>query len=350
MIKQLYPAQVPVPRQGQLYIFRNKNDGFRYYKRADGSIVKMNDESDGETFNIYEPNINDVQNFTEDKMDFLDTVDSGITLVTVKFCCPTTVVSGGGSGARGRAGATGATGPSGGPTGPTGTNGSTGATGATGSTGTAGPTGPTGSAGSTGSTGATGSAGTTGATGATGAGATGATGSTGAAGATGSGISTFGYAVNSADTVVGADADVTFSKGGVIYPHAGFSNAQVPAAAGTSFVIPTTGAYEFNYYVAGVPSTGTSLEFELFKNGAKIDPGVTQPGYEFRSNFSATAGDVLVCRGQGFVQLNATDVITLHNRTLSGVDTVTLTAVPAGGEEGANATLSLLLLQANSGI
>lgn len=157
MARQKYPHEIPVPKQGQIAIFRNKNNGWRYYKIADGTpegrIVRMDDELNGETFNIYEKNITSVINHTEDTMEILDTDDgaskrSGIDLVTVKFCCLTAAVAVSGvGGGRGRTGATGATGPSGGPTGPTGDTGAQGAQGATGATGTTGATGATGAAG-----------------------------------------------------------------------------------------------------------------------------------------------------------------------------------------------------------
>lgn len=120
MARQKYPHEIPVPKQGQIAIFRNKNDGWRYYKIANGTpegrIVRMDDELNGETFNIYEKNITSVINYTEDTMEILDTDDgqskrSGIDLVTVKFCCQTTVVAATGGGGRGR---TGPAGPAGG--------------------------------------------------------------------------------------------------------------------------------------------------------------------------------------------------------------------------------------------
>lgn len=133
MIKQKYPNQVATPAKGELTIFRNKADGFRYYMRADRSIKKLNDEFDGETFNIYEPNIFKINNDTEDTMDILDTdTDANFIPRTVKFCCGQTggltqglplvnapPNNGGGGGGGGRRGATGATGPEG-PAGPAG--------------------------------------------------------------------------------------------------------------------------------------------------------------------------------------------------------------------------------------
>lgn len=110
MINQKYPHEVAVPQQGEITIFRNKNNGHRYYKiangTADGRIVKMDDELNGETFNIYEKNISIVNNDTEDSIELLDTDKSGIDLVTVKFCCRKGVATstGGGRGATGQPG------------------------------------------------------------------------------------------------------------------------------------------------------------------------------------------------------------------------------------------------------
>lgn len=123
MTKQKYPHEVIVPQPGEIIIFRNKNNGHRYYKRSDDSIVKMDDELNGETFNIYEKNISSVINDTEDIMDILDTDDgkfkrSGIDLVTVKFCCRRALAISksdlqGLSGGRGATGAQGPAGPAG---------------------------------------------------------------------------------------------------------------------------------------------------------------------------------------------------------------------------------------------
>jgi hypothetical protein len=248
-----------------------------------------------------------------------------------------------GAGAAGSTGATGATGSTGaagttGPTGPIGA-GSIGPTGPTGSPGSAstGPTGPTGAgtAGSTGATGSAGAAGSTGPTGPTGAGSTGPTGSTGAAG--GSGLAAYGYAVAQATTIIGAGAAVVFDLGATPFPNTGFTS--VPAPGGTTFVVATSGAYEYDFYVVGVPSTGSALEFAIAIGGV-----AQGPAHEFRSNFSATAGDVLVVRGEGIIQLTAGQAITLLNRTLIGSDTVSVTSLPPGGEAGANATLTLKLL------
>lgn len=258
---------------------------------------------------------------------------------------------GGGRGAAGAQGATGVTGPSGGPIGPTGATGVTGSTGTTGNTGATGvgSTGPTGATGATGSTGVTGPTGVTGSTGATGVtgptgvtgstGTIGNTGATGTAGTTGSGFSAYGYAVGQSDTVIGADADVVFDLGATVFPNVGFTS--VPAPAGTTFVIAQTGVYEYDFYVAGdAASTGSSLQFSIYVNAAEPAEGAAS-AYKYRSNFSSTATDILLCTGSGLITLTAGDTVTLHNKTLSDTDAVTVTSVPAGGEAGPNRTLML---------
>ena len=251
------------------------------------------------------------------------------------------------TGAIGNTGATGAsiTGATG-PIGNTGNTGNTGVTGATGLniTGTAGATGNTGATGATGLsiTGATGASitGPTGPTGATGPiGTTGATGSVGTTGATGAanGLIAYGYAVGQSDAVIGADSDVVFDLGATPFPNAGFTS--VPAPAGTAFVVASAGVYQFDFYVSGLPSTNVPLEFALYVNGAIASAG--GPAYEFRSNTTASATDNLTVIGHGLILLNAGDVITLHNRTNTVTDTVTVTSVPPGGEAGPNRTLAL---------
>lgn len=37
MIKQKYPHEVALPKKGQIIIFRNKNNGWRFYKIANGT-------------------------------------------------------------------------------------------------------------------------------------------------------------------------------------------------------------------------------------------------------------------------------------------------------------------------
>ena len=236
-------------------------------------------------------------------------------------CIPLNIQGGGGGG--GGRGGRGATGPAG----------VTGPTGVTGSTGITGPTGATGATGATGGTGVTGATGPTG--------STGATGVTGATGGDGAGLSAFGYAVGQSTTVIGADTDVVFDLGAAVFPNQGFTS--VPGAAGTTFVVATGGAgvYEYDFYVAGDPATtGSSLQFSIYINGVAPAEGAAS-AYKYRSNFSSTASDILTCIGSGLVTLTAGDTVTLHNKTLSDTDSVSVTSVPAGGEAGPNRTLML---------
>lgn len=174
-----------------------------------------------------------------------------------------------------------------------------------------------------------GAPGAPGATGATG--PAGSIGATGPTGTTGAGLTAYAHAVGQRSMIISANGTVDFDLGATPFPNVGFT--VVPPPGGNVFVVATTGDYEYDFYIAGVPSTGTSLEFALDVNGI-----VQGPAHEFRSNFSATAGDVLVVRGQGIILLTAGDVVALRNRTLSGVDTVSVTSAPPGGEAGANVT------------
>jgi len=147
-------------------------------------------------------------------------------------------------------------------------------------------------------------------------------------------LNAYGYAEGQSTTVIGADADVTFDLGATPYPHAGFSS--VPAPGGSAFVVLTNGVYEFDWYISGLPSTNFPLVFTLYRNGA---PAVGQ--YSYRSQTTASATDVLNNYGHGLIQLVVGDIVTVHNRTVSGSDTVAVTSVPLGGEAGANRTFSL---------
>ena len=161
------------------------------------------------------------------------------------------------------------------------------------------------------------------------------------------GLSVYGYAVGQSDATIGADANVVFDLGATPFPNTGFTS--VPTAGGTdagnadAFVIATTGAYEFNFYIAGNHASGATvpLEFALWRNGAVASVGGN--AFEFRSNQQATwaTGDTQVVVGHGIIQLTAGDVIQLHNRTNLTTDTVTVTSIPTGGEASPNRTFSL---------
>ena len=298
MIKQLYPSQVQTPLNGQLTVFRNKENGHRYYMRANRSIVKMDDEVNGETFNLYEKNITRVINLTEDSMEILDTDGTGIDLVTIKFCCspsvPTTqgvpMAGGGGGGRRGRDGATGATGPSGGPTGATGPTGIIGLQGVTGATGAFGGTGPTG-----------------------------ATGSTGAAGS-GGGVLGFGYVYNIDPQVVALEAPILFSTNG---PLSGVTHAP----GDDEIVVTDAGTYEVNFSVSGVEPN----QFTIFVNGVPDTSTVYGSGAGTQQN-----------TGQSILVLGAGDVITLVNHTSAAG--VTLQTLAGGTQTNVNASVQIVRL------
>jgi len=159
----------------------------------------------------------------------------------------------------------------------------------------------------------------------------------------GSGSIAYGYAAGQSTTSIGADADVIFDLGATPFPNSGFTS--VPAPAGTSFVVATTGDYEFDFYVAGTHAAGatTPVQFALWINGAVASVGGN--AFEFSSNLQSGATDVQVCRGQGIIKLTAGDVITLHNRTNTTTDAVA--SVSVGGGVGAgrpNRTLSLKMM------
>ena len=56
---------------------------------------------------------------------------------------------------------------------------------------------------------------------------------------------------------------------------------------------------------------------------------------------TGSASDVQVVTGNGIILLTSGDTITLHNRTNTGTDSVTVTAQAPGGETGPNRTLVL---------
>src|SRR5665648_210389 len=129
----------------------------------------------------------------------------------------------------------------------------------------------------------------------------------------------YGYAVGQSDTVIGANSDVDFDLGAIPFQNSGFTS--VPSPGGTSFVIATTGVYTFDFYVSGLPASKVPLLFAIYINGA-IAPG---NGFEFRSDTTATATDNLTVIGHGIILLSSGNVITLHNRTNTVTDSVTVT-------------------------
>ncbi len=186
-----------------------------------------------------------------------------------------------------------------------------------------GPSGPPGTNGTNGTTGPTGTSGSMGSTGATGP----------------SGTSAYGYAVNDVEQEFEPNTDVRFNLGGTPFPNVGIT---VPAPGGSAFVVLSGGDYEYNFYVAAhnidTPTT-TALEFAIFLNGAS-----SSPAHEFQSNHqgpATSADDLMVVRGQGIISLGAGTIVTLRNRTGGGTEKPVAVANAPGGEQCANATLSL---------
>jgi hypothetical protein len=131
-----------------------------------------------------------------------------------------------------------------------------------------------------------------------------------------------------------------FDLGGTVYPNSGITP---PVAGGTTFSIVTAGVYEFNFYVCAQNGNATteSLQIGLWRNGAQISAPNTE-GYIFQSDLGSTAGNTLLCIGEGIAALNAADAITLVNITNSG--TTSINFLSAGGgvtTAGANRTLTL---------
>jgi hypothetical protein len=91
-------------------------------------------------------------------------------------------------------------------------------------------------------------------------------------------------------------------------------------------VVATTGDYEFDFYVAGDPSTLVALVFAIFIGGVSAGPN-----YEFVGANSPP--QPLTCIGHGIIHLTALDNVTLRNRTGGGLDTVDVTNPAAGGAD-----------------
>lgn len=315
MIYQLYPHQVETPPAGQLTIFRNKKNGFRYYKKSDDTIVKMHDEGNGETFNIYEKNIHWVDNLTEDFMDFLDTDGSGITLVTVKFCCTAmpqlpsgtaTAAMGGGGGGRGRRGPQGVPGAPGeagaaGPQGEQGIPGEPGAQGEQGIPGEPGPQGEQGIQGEAGPQGEQGEIGPEGPEGPSGAG----------------GILGYGYIYNLTAQSVAIEAPIVFDSTGPVLG--------VIHAPGTPDIeVVNAGTYSITYSVSGTEPN----QFAIFVNGAPAPSTVYGSGAGTQQN-----------TGQAILVLGVGDIITIVNH--SSAAAVGLASVIGGTQANVNASVLL---------
>ena len=136
----------------------------------------------------------------------------------------------------------------------------------------------------------------------------------------------YGVAYGANSTVLGADSAVVFDLGATPYPNAGFTT--VPSPGGTAFVVATTGDYEFDFYVTGTHAAmgTTPLAFEIYVGGASV-----ARTYQFVGALNPTLQQTVV--GRGIIHLTAGASVTLHNRTNTVTDTVTVTNPAATGAD-----------------
>lgn len=107
-MKLFNSEEVPIPKYGEVLLFRNKQDGFIYYKIHNGNI-KLPEFLNGIYF-IPDRSIVRTINYTEDQLE--STVISSGILIRF-YTIPTIVVSGTGGGGQGAQGPQGAQGASG---------------------------------------------------------------------------------------------------------------------------------------------------------------------------------------------------------------------------------------------
>lgn len=87
--QQLYRQEnVPIPPRGEIIVFRSLRDGFRYYKKSDGTVVKLVSAGNGDTY-ILPPSVsvNNIVNATGDTLRAFQT-ESGFAL---SFSAPPSV-------------------------------------------------------------------------------------------------------------------------------------------------------------------------------------------------------------------------------------------------------------------
>lgn len=170
-------------------------------------------------------------------------------------------------------------------------------------------------------------------------GPSGFTGFTGATGPSNARDLAYGFAVNDEEQTIAANSDVLFNLGGTPFPNVGIT---VPAPGGSAFVVLSDGDYEYNFYVAAhnLDTPGTRApEFAIFLDG--VSQG---PAHEFQSNHQGLTTDaaaLMICRGQGIISIGLGTTVTLRNRTGAGTEKLVAVANAPGGEQCANATLSL---------
>lgn len=145
----------------------------------------------------------------------------------------------------------------------------------------------------------------------------------------------YGYAAGTDTSTIAGGAFIPFSVGATTFPNIGFTS--VPAAAGTSFVVASTGVYEFNFYVAANDAAGTTLIIEV---GLDVG-GTVSAGYSFRSALATSANAEMVCVGNGLISLTATNVVSLKNITNASATAITFTSMTSGSTTIENRSLTL---------
>lgn len=109
MITRFYnPEEVPIPNYSEVLLFRNKLDGFLYYKTHSGQSILVKFENG--IFYIPDKTVIRVINYTSENVESI-LFSNGILLRF--FIIPNVVIEGGGGGSRGSQGAQGAQGPQG---------------------------------------------------------------------------------------------------------------------------------------------------------------------------------------------------------------------------------------------
>lgn len=94
----LYPERVPIPELGIINVFRNKKDGLLYYKKNDSSIIRLVDNGNGNSFPLNDSNIKRVINFTDERVDVIQTDQGLVLLLSVLSIQQSTIYVGGGGG------------------------------------------------------------------------------------------------------------------------------------------------------------------------------------------------------------------------------------------------------------
>ena len=143
----------------------------------------------------------------------------------------------------------------------------------------------------------------------------------------------YGRAIGTAAVAVAAGAVIPFSAGAIV--SLGFTS--VPAAAGTTFVVATTGVYEFQFNVCAADAAGATvpLVITLEVNGVANNVLLT-----FRSDLATGDTGNMICTGSGILNLVATNTVRLRNVTNASGTAITLNQ----SSPGVNCLLMLKLI------